>query len=247
MIVIKANQDRTVNIPGVANPVPRPVDIDSSTTGFKSLRTLRIYRFNQGSVIEGHAEEDEVFVIVLAGAVELTIIVDPATESPVYLSAPSESGIAACAAYLPPQAAYRLTAQSDADVAYVRATPDGVRSPGIFFPWDKTDIHGTTVLLEEKVHAERLRLLLISMNAQESEITFDLGSRADNRCESLVFIQSTAETNCVVALARESTAAQSSDCFALNSWDTLAFPLGSSVNLSVARGSDILALVVSAV
>ncbi len=57
-------------MPGLAR---RPVDIDQSQTGFANLRSLRIYRFDAGSVIDGHAEEDEVFVVVMAGSVELTM------------------------------------------------------------------------------------------------------------------------------------------------------------------------------
>jgi len=87
MKLIKPDQDRRIEIPGVPHPVRRPVDIDQSKTGFKNLRTLRIYRFDPGSVIDGHAEEDEVFIIILAGSAELAISAEGKEYSPITLSA----------------------------------------------------------------------------------------------------------------------------------------------------------------
>ena len=66
-------------------PVQRPVDIDRSQTGFANLRSLRIYRFDKDSVIDGHAEEDEVLIVMMAGSVELTMMDHNAGDSPAAL------------------------------------------------------------------------------------------------------------------------------------------------------------------
>jgi 5-deoxy-D-glucuronate isomerase len=171
MILLKPDHDRRIEIPGVARPVRRPVDIDRSLTNFSVLRTLRIYRFEKDSVIEGHAEEDEVFIVVLSGSIELTMSVDPLEKgSPVILAAPDGSGAVACAAYLPRHAAYTLIPQTDADIAYARASPASDRMPKVFSSKPRPDSSGVHLLLDEKTHAERLllRLLCISSEANEA-------------------------------------------------------------------------------
>ncbi|MEP6645406.1 MAG: hypothetical protein ABJA69_12965, partial [Acidobacteriaceae bacterium] len=91
MKLLKADHNRRLEIPGVPNLVRRPVDIDKSQTGFANLRSLRIYRFDADSVINGHAEEDEVFIVGMAGSVELAMSEHDSIEGarPVTLSTPS--------------------------------------------------------------------------------------------------------------------------------------------------------------
>ena len=71
--LFEPDHERRVLVPGVPGPARRPVDIDQSVTGFDTLRSLRVYRFDSGAVIDGHAEEDEVFVVVVAGRAELSV------------------------------------------------------------------------------------------------------------------------------------------------------------------------------
>ena len=73
MKLLQADHDRRLEIPGVPGLACRPVDIDAAKTGFEDLRSLRIYRFEPEGVIEGHAEEDEVYVVLLAGSAKLVI------------------------------------------------------------------------------------------------------------------------------------------------------------------------------
>ncbi len=73
MKLIKADPNRRVEIAGLPVAPRRPVDIDKSHTGFARLRSLRIYRFDVDSVIDGEAEEDEVLIVVMAGSIELTM------------------------------------------------------------------------------------------------------------------------------------------------------------------------------
>jgi 5-deoxy-D-glucuronate isomerase len=94
MQVIPPDFDRTVDLPGVG-PTPRPVDVDRGVTGFRDLVSLRVYDFADGTVIEGEAEEDEVLVTLLSGAVE--IAVTGAREAAFRLDADGDWAI-----YLPP-------------------------------------------------------------------------------------------------------------------------------------------------
>jgi 5-deoxy-D-glucuronate isomerase len=136
MILIKPDKNRRIEIPGVPAPVERPVDIDQALTGFTSLRTLRIYRFEAASVVEGHAEEDEVFIVLLSGSAELTMSDELASGSaspdpsyPVTLSAPGIASGVACAAYLPPGGAYKLVAITNAEVFLIGQTHQPGRHP----------------------------------------------------------------------------------------------------------------------
>ena len=240
MILIRPDHHRRIDIPGVPAAVRRPVDIDQSITGFTNLRTLRIYRFDQGSLVEGHAEEDEVLIVVLDGTIELTMIVDPSeTPNPVTLSAPGGSAGLACAAYLPPDAAYKLLPRSDADVAYARATPTGRRLPLVFSSTGSAGAPGVHLLLEDTTYAERLRFRLVSFHVGENDETFVPIHQNEVMCEGLIHVRTTCPSDIVAA---------ESDFppIALNSWDTLTARQGESPNLQIAQGSSGLALIVMA-
>ena len=169
MLLIRSDNTRLIDIPGVPTPVRRPIDIDQAITGFSSLRTLRIYKFDAGAVIEGHAEEDEVFIIVLAGSIELTIATEDAAAplETALLSAPGALR-EACAAYLSPGSSYKLIATSEADVAYARATPRKVRRPRIFMAPEQGAGAGVHLLLEDTTCAERISFRLVRIDAASS-------------------------------------------------------------------------------
>ncbi len=240
MKLIKADHDRRLEIAGVPGPVRRPVDIDQSRTGFANLRTLRVYRFDAESVIDGHAEQDEVFIIVLSGSIELTMSLGSEEGSPVTLSAVSDSDGFACVAYLPPQATYRLVPHGQADIAYVRATPVGSRSPRVFRPSGRLGSSAVTVLLDETTYAEKLRLRLARIDAAQGEVSFAPISESEANCEALVHVRN--------AMAGTITMLPISDSapIALESWDTVSVAPGERPTLRIAAGSAFVVIVLSA-
>lgn len=242
MQLIKADHDRRLELPGVPAPVRRPVDIDRALTSFANLRSLRIYRFDAQSVINGHAEEDEVFVVVMAGTVAFSVQEANAEGEwrSFRLSAVSGSDDQARVAYLSPHAAYRLTPQTDADVAYVRATPVGGRPSTVFTSNILRDAAGITVLLEEEAYAQRLRLRLVQINASEDDIAFTPVRESESGFEALVHIR-TLPAEQVAAIATNTESMQ------LDSWDTIAVAPGDCPTLSIAKGTSALVLNVLAV
>ena len=244
MILIKSDHDRRIDITGVPDPVRRPVDIGPSVTGFSNLRTLRIYQFEKDSVIEGHAEQDEVFIVVLAGAIELTMIVDPSENalSPIVLTAPDGSGARlACAAYLPAHAAYKLIPQSEADVAYARATPTTPSTcppPRSFSPPVRPA--GSYVWLEETAYAERLRFRLMLFGKQDSTVSSIPVKVSEAMCEALVYVRSVPPNGVSVTAARDTAPV------CLESWDTVALAAGENPTFTIGVESAALVLVVAA-
>jgi hypothetical protein len=239
MKLIKADHDRRLELPGVPGPVRRPVDIDRSRTGFANLRSLRIYQFDAHSVINGHAEEDEVFVIVMAGSVEFSVREANAEGEALSLtlSAVSESSNDACVAYLSPHSAYQLTPRTDAHVAYARATPVSSRPSIVFASGVSRDAAGMTVLLKETAYAQRLRLRLAQIDAREDDISFTPVEELESCYEALVHIQTVpAERVATVTTGTESTQ--------LHSWDTIAVAPEDRPTLSIAKGSSALVLIV---
>ncbi len=251
MKLIKADHDRRLEIPGVPNLVRRPVDIDQSQTGFANLRSLRIYRFDADSVIDGHAEEDEVLIVVMAGSIELTMSENNSPDSqqnsprPFTLSAANDSHSNPCAAYLPPHAAYRLIPRGDAEVAYARATPAVGRPPNVFNSQIRSDQvrldhAGVAVLFEESTYPQRLRLRLVQIKATQHEIAVTPIAELEDMCEALVHLR-TAPTERVATIM--STDARTTP---LESWDTVSVTPGDHPTLRVAMGSSALVLVVLA-
>jgi hypothetical protein len=239
---IKADYQRHIEIAGVAEPVQRPVDIDRSQTGFAVLRSLRIYRFDKGSVIDGHAEEDEVLIVMLAGSIELSMMDHTSGDSPrpFTLSAASDSHGEPCAAYLPPAAGYRLVAQSNAEVAYARATPAGGRSSHVFQSHSLSDPGGVTLLLEENNYPQLLRLRLLQIEAGQHDLSILPIQKSENTCEALVHVR-TIPSEGVATIKREHET-----LVPLASWDTVAVMPGDSPTLNFQAGSSALVLVVLA-
>ncbi|MGB8014055.1 MAG: 5-deoxy-glucuronate isomerase [Terriglobales bacterium] len=240
MKVVKADFGRHIELAGVAAPVPRPVDIDQSQTGFRNLRTLRIYRFDSGSVIDGHAEEDEVFIVVLSGSVELTMTVGSEPGQPKILSGPNDADGSACAAYLPPHAVYRLVPHNRADVAYARATPVGSRPPKVL-PQAGTPHRKTQVTsLEETTYAEKLRLRLIQIDATRGPVMIAPMCESETTCEAFVHVRN------VEAGAATILPSSGSASVVLDSWDTVALTPGERPMLRIGAGSALVLVFFSA-
>lgn len=239
MRLIKPDANRRIALPGVAEPVPRPVDIEAAQIGFKLLRTLRIYRFAQGTHIEGHAEEDEVYIAVLAGSIELVIRTAVGTESRYVLAAPDASSSAArCVAYLPVHGEYVLTAQADADVAYARATPRGARPPASFTidaaPATRT---ASPVILDLLLHAERLRLQLLRVSGRTVDLRANLFGGGLGADGALLHVRSSRNGAqiAVVANGQRET---------LHDGDTVAIGADERATLESGPGTDVLGLLV---
>ncbi len=243
MKVIEANHERLYDIPGVPGLARRPVDIDAAKTGFGRLRSFRVYRFEAGLTIDGHAEEDEVFVVVTSGSVQIRIgrdesLVEADTHT---LSAPDCRGEnAAFVAYLPPRAVYELTPLTAADVAYARATPHGSAEPAIFESNSVDAGGGAVMLLDQRTHAERLRLQVRQVATGSSAITLDIPGSDAADAEALVHVQGSS-----ARIGLGSLPGARPD--ALQSWDTLAFTPHEHATLNVAQGAEVLVLTVFAV
>lgn len=124
MLIIHPDPARRIDLPG-AGPCPRPVDIDRTRTGFGNLVSLRVYTFALGVTIDGEAEEDEVFVVLMRGEAEIAVSGEGRETGAFALR--REGGMRAV--YLPPHASYRLSAHSDCDIAYARVAARETRFP----------------------------------------------------------------------------------------------------------------------
>ncbi len=240
MKLIKPDHTRRIDIEGVPQPVRRPVDIDQSQTGFKNLRTLRIYRFDAGSVIDGHAEEDEVFIILLSGLAELSMTAEGIDIRSALLSSAGDRVSTACAAYLPPNGTYQLIAKSECDVAYVRATPAGIRLPKVLVQNPSAVSEGVTVLFEESAHAEKLRVRLLQVDAELRTVDVSVMKPSETHFETLAHFRTTGQGSGSAVTAEDSSQ------YPLKPWDTLVLPSGAPTTLRVAAGSSAQILVVFA-
>ena len=222
-------------------PVQRPVDIDKLQTGFAKLRSLRVYHFEAGSVIHGHAEEDEVLIVLMAGSVELIMIDNNSadTPQPIILSAASDSLDHPCAAYLPPHAAYQLIPRTAADVAYARATPSAGPPPKVFssHAGPRGDI---ALLLEVATYPRLLRIRLMQIRATQHEMTLTPIEEAEDTCEALIHVRT------VPAERVATITAANAGPIALDSWDAVSVMPGDRPTLRFATGSSALVLVVLA-
>ena len=257
--LFKADHARHIELAGVG-PALRPVDIDQSQTGFAALRTLRIYHFEPPAVIHGHAEEDEVFIVVLQGEIELQMRSEHWSRSEggsrshdgsrsddrFTLRAADAASPVTCAAYLPPHAEYALTPRTGADVAYARALPAGARSPAVFSSSPRQGT-GPCPLLNLPPYAERLRLQLWHVETREEDADLIPADRAAadtpaplaTAAEMLIHVRS--------APARAVTAeAPGLAGITLDSWDTLAVYPGEQPRLRVAARSAAWGLIVGA-
>jgi hypothetical protein len=230
---IAADFDRSIHLDGVG-PVSRPVDIDQAMTGFTTLRTLRVYRFEPGAVIDGHAEEDEVFILALAGEVELTMTAGSRESAPARLAVPDASGNLACAAYLPPHGAYRLVPKTQADIAYVRATPESGRLPRTFAPVASQDSSGAMVLRDENAYAEKLRFRLVRIEASQRDVVYQAIHDGETKNEALIHVRN------LTAGSDVRVEGDASSSMVIESWDTIVVSPGERPSLRFAGSSALL-------
>lgn len=237
--LFKADHGRRIELDGVG-PAARPVDIDQAQTGFAALRTLRIYHFEPPAVINGHAEEDEVFIVVLQGEIELQMRSEhwASSEKRFTLEAAGKSGSVACAAYLPPHAEYSLTPRSGADVAYARALPTESRAPAVFSTVPRRSGAGSQLLLDAETYAQRLRLQLWFAEASEHAAELAPASRSA-KSETLVHVRSTRTR----AVTVEGSGLSGTT---LDSWDTVGLSAGEQAGLRLAARASAMSLIVSA-
>lgn len=238
--LFKADHDRRIELEGVG-PAARPVDIDQAQTGFAVLRTLRIYHFEPRAVIKGHAEEDEVFIVVLEGEIELQIRSEhwSSSERRFTLAAADKSVSVACAAYLPPHAEYSLTPRSGADVAYARALPTKSSAPAVFSTLPHRSGAGSSLLLDPEAYAQRLRLQLWYAEASENAADLAPVSSSTATSETLVHVRSTPARAVTVE-------GHGLSGMTLDSWDTVGLSAGEQPMLRLAARSSAMSLIVSA-
>lgn len=237
MTVIKADHDRRIPIHGAQGPVSRPVDIDQSITGFRDLRSLRIYRFDEGSVIDGDAEQDEVFVVVLAGSIEFTV----RGTHPDHFELAAAGGVPArgCVAYLPPRHTYRLKSHTGSEVAYARATPDAPREPRAFAPGLSPASPGVTVVIEEHAHAERLRLQLLHVDTRAGQRDVALFDDRPETDQLILHVRTQPEEGVATVFASDGASVT------LRSWDSCALTRAERPHLHLATGATAVVLIVS--
>ncbi|MBV9697962.1 MAG: 5-deoxy-glucuronate isomerase [Gammaproteobacteria bacterium] len=239
MRLIRPDAQRRIDLPGAPGPVPRPVDIGQAQTGFQVLRTLRIYRFEPGTRIEGHAEEDEVFIVALDGHVELDV---RAPESPerhlVLAAADAAAPHAPCAVYLPAHGTYVLCAPGAAEIAYARATPRAARAPASFappqVPQRKADL---PVVLDVGRHADRLRLQVLHGTPARGAARAELFGGGGSPGEALLHVRA-------LGAAPQLAVRVGARCEALASGDTVVIGAGEPATLEVAAAEAVTALLV---
>lgn len=165
MLIVKPDFQRRIDLPG-AGPCPRPVDIDRTTAALTRLVSLRVYSFARGTAIDGEAEGDEVFIVLMRGAADFAVTAAGSTQ------AITLREDAARAFYMPPHSAYRLDAIADCDIAYARCMPMGDEAPPVrsFVPVDgRLDIGD---------HARGMTLSWAEMSpgSNDAPVTVDGGS-----------------------------------------------------------------------
>ena len=134
MMKLPANNQNLIHLHGVGD-VARPVDIDQSVTGFDYLKSLRIYRFETGQVIDGEAEGDEVCIVFMSGNATMEVM-GAETHRWEIKGRTNPFETAPHVVYLPPGYSYRLTPKGTAEVAYARSSAEGKITPYFMRPED---------------------------------------------------------------------------------------------------------------
>lgn len=211
MLIVRPDFDRRIDLPG-AGPCPRPVDIDQSKTRFSDLVSLRVYSFAQGMVIDGEAEGDEVFIVLMRGAATVGVTQDDRQAGLFALG--TEGG--ARAVYLPPHASYQLTASSDCDVAYARVLPCSDERPAA------RDFVSSNDQLTISGYATGMDLTLSSLASDRYSVLF---KRLGGSSERFVHVRSS--DGGIVTLLEEQ----------LGDWDTVALSDDEHPTLKVEKGT----------
>jgi hypothetical protein len=219
MLIVAPDFERHIDLPG-AGPCPRPVEIERSGTGFSDLVSLRVYRFARGVTIDGEAEDDEVFIVVMRG--QAGIVITQADQAAEAFSLACDGGLRAV--YMPPHAAYRLTAAGDCDIAYARARPTGVGLP----PVRGFAVTGTR--LEITGHAQAMDLALVAARAGEV-IALGANGRWPER-----FVHVRGDQAISVAF----------DGAHLGDWSTVALAVGEPGDMTVEAGTGEILLIAAA-
>lgn len=208
VLIVRPDHARRIDLPG-AGPCPRPVDIDRARTGFAHLVSLRVYAFARGVAIDGEAEADELFIILMRGEAE--IAVSSGGRAVAAFSLRHEGGLRAI--YMPPNSSYHLSAVTDCDIAYARAAARGTRFPetrGFTPTGDRLDVVGLAVGMD---------LALVTVQAgQEVQAT------SPRLPERFVHVRSDGAAS--AALAGEP----------LDDWDSAALRAGENAGLKVKTG-----------
>ena len=216
MLFVHPDFDHQINLPG-AGLCSRPVDIDRTHTGFSELVSLRIYSFAEGVVIDGQAEEDEVFIVLLRGRADVTVLVDGPPSDSFQL----QRGGGSRAIYMPPHSSYQLSAISECDIAYARAMPTGEKMPPVlgFTPSaDRLDIIG---------HALGMELMLATVAAGRHSASFN----ATPSPERFIHVRSDGAVTATIGGE------------AMGNWDSVALSAGESALLTVHTGTvDVLTI-----
>lgn len=129
---IPSDYNRFITLEGVGE-VSRPVDINQSVTDFSQLVSLRIYKFLQGQVINGEAEEDEVCIVFLSGDVTMEVS-GKENHTWTFQGRKNVFDGLPYVVYLPPHYHYKLSPHTDAEVAYARAKAEGRFPPRLIEP-----------------------------------------------------------------------------------------------------------------
>lgn len=210
MLIVRPDFDRRIDLPG-AGPCPRPVDLDRSRTGFSDLVSLRVYSFAAGLAIDGEAEDDEVFIVLMRGRAEVAIT-QGGQAVEVFALAPGE---APRVVYMPALASYQLTATSGCDIAYARVRPaaDASAPPRGFAP--------AAGRLEVIGHATRMNLTLAQLPAGGASSRVGVG-RSPER-----FVHLRGTDGVIATIAGET----------LRDWDTVALDAGEDAGLTIEAGT----------
>lgn len=205
MLIVRPDFDRRIDLPGVG-PCPRPVDIDRTGTGFRDLVSLRVYAFAAGSTINGEAEDDEVFIVAMRG--EADVAITPAGGATAAFALRQGAGTRAL--FMPPHAAYRLSAISDCDIAYARAVP---RTPQAPAPRAFAPVDGR---LDVADHASGMGLVLLPLR-EDSPTAFP-----EDKVERIVHLRGGAAR---IADQR------------LGDWDSVALSENDELSIAIEAGS----------
>ena len=238
MKLVRADHHRRIEIHDVEGLVNRPVDIDQSITGFRDLRSLRIYRFDAGSVIEGDAEQDEVFVVALAGSLELRV--RGPHPGHFELSGAGSGGQRGCVVYLPPHHAYSLRSRTATEVAYARATPERPRATRAFMPELTAGSAGLTVVIDEHAYADRLRLRLLRLDTRKGQPDLALCDEWPRASEFILHVRTEPDEGVATAVSPAGAS------LALRSWDSCAITRDERPVLRISEGATAVALIVAA-
>jgi hypothetical protein len=239
MKLIKPDFNGTVEIEGITGPVPRPVSIDQAITGFERLRTLRVYQFSAGVPVDGHAEEDEVFLVILSGSVELNLSGQGTSIGPIRLDAADRKAEAPCAAYLPPHGEYRLVPITSASVAYVRARPQSGPPPKVFPMASVPRDAAKNVVFDAEDYAQRLRLRIVAIPTVNDESSFAGVADYNADRERLIHIQDPGKHTSM-------TACDGDELVSVSAWDTVILRPGEHPVLKLSRGASPLIFVFAA-